>query len=712
MLAPRLAVRVPLVAHITRAASFPPKTGSSSKPPIESDPVDPVLFNQLRQRIIERHTSSVELDDHHLQLANTHIFNIKRGLDKRNVDLIRKSWTELHQTNHLHILTREVVEQIARLATASLPSQKSRVQEGDSDRRSFVEQVALAAAPHSTDALNACLLAYLKSKDTRAVFELYEKFKRILETLPPPAASDLTHTTDDIAILASGTIPGRANTTLAVIAAYAMEDSFQGALTEFMNTDVKKLQRYTTEEFLQAVCGDPTLRNKVKIFIERIDLAKSVARPTSISKHIHNLADSPNSPHLENAYTSIIEAMTGPDAYIAADPKFITPMKPVAMTELIWASFLTAFLRRDRKDLAAKVWDDVTRFGVLPGIFTWNMVLDTYGSRGASQDVIGTWGTMAARGLQPDGYSYRALISALFAEKQFEEALQWFRKFQTEVQPTCTAEQATTVYSAVLHGLLHTGRENAATALSLFQQMEEVGPKPNLVSYNTMISYHGRIGDFKGMAAIMAKMGAAGVAGDVFTFSTILSALLKVGRTDAPEMVLGLMRKQGLQPTVVIYTSIIDSQIRQRTVGHLKAGLRLLDEMEKDPNVIPNEITYTAILAGLYRGNWLPLDEAEIYMKDILARMKRKRIQLKSTGYNILIKACLASEQGLETGLGFYQEMCRNKIPRDDTWYIVLAGLIGRGEWQVAQEIVNEMLASGHKPNNKIQRLVNTIRGH
>jgi pentatricopeptide repeat protein len=281
------------------------------------------------------------------------------------------------------------------------------------------------------------------------------------------------------------------------------------------------------------------------------------------------------------------------------------------------------------------------------------------------------------------------------------------------VKPNSSAEQTLPVYNAVLHGLLD--HANAETAFSIFQRMQDEGPKPDLVSYNTVLTYHGRQGNFKAMAAVVTQMASAGVPGDVFTYSTILSALLKAGRADAPEMVINIMRKQGVKASVATYSAIINSQMREQTVQHLQAAMHLLHEMEMDPDVAPNEITYTSILAGLYRGEWLSADQIEMYKQDIIARMKKRKISFKTQGYNILIKACLTSEdpKGLEDGLGFYKEMDRRKIPRsDDTWYIMLAGLIDRGAWQLADDVVREMLSSGAQPGNSVSRLVKKVRNH
>ncbi|KAJ6621621.1 hypothetical protein B0H10DRAFT_2016715 [Mycena sp. CBHHK59/15] len=706
--------RSQLVVH---AASFSTKRfrGPTKPPPSQGfdAAVDPVLFLRLRQRIIERHNpTNTDLVDPQTDVFNRIIFDIRRGLDNGEISVLRASWQKLRRMKHLHVLTRPVLEQIGKFVTTSLLPTHSGDERWSSASRSFVEEVALtAAAAHSTDALNACFLAYIKRRDPEAVFELYEKFNQIPEATHVSDAPDLA-SNEDIAVLASESRPGRVNVLLAVTAAYAMRDCFQEALKEYLDTAIK-FRRYTTDEFLQNLSYDPMLQNKVKIFVQRLEVARTVARAPSLSKHVHNLSLQPASPLLENLYNSILDGMTEPEAYIAADPKLITSTKSVAMSEIAWASFLAAFLRRDRKDLAGKLWKDMSHFGIVPGTLTWNMVLTVYSDRGATQEAMSAWDTMRTHNVKPDAVSYRALISTLFVGKRLDDALRWFLTFEKEGKLTSSGEQTLTVYNTVLHGLLHAGRDNANTAFTLMRKMEDVGPKPDIVSYNTVLSYHGRQGDFKAMAAVINRMSSANIKGDVFTFSTILSAMLKAGRDDAPEMILNLMRKQGVQASVATYSAIIHQQMQVQNAKNLQAAMRLLEEMENDPDVQPNEVTYTSILAGLYRGNWLSPGQAEIYRRDIITRMAKRHIKLKPWGYSILIKACLGSEEeaGLEDALKFYRDMFRNNVSlTDDTWYVLLAGLISRGEWRKAEEVVSDMFACGAHPGSSVLRLVSKIR--
>ncbi|KAJ7786195.1 hypothetical protein B0H16DRAFT_1489486 [Mycena metata] len=697
----RFAVRAP--AQFVRAASFPPRVPKHQSLPEPDGTIDPTLFHQLHKTIRERHNpSTIDLDEPQLKAVNTSIFNITHGLKHKDIALIHQSWAELRRTNHLHTLSTRIVQDICRLATASIPS--SIDDAWDSDRRSFVEDVAFAALSHSTAALNACVLAYLRRGDSKAVLELHEKFQRLPGTQSVPL-SDPDHATK-----AKPKPPE--SMLLAVVAAYAMEDSFQGVLKTAIALDFP-FPHQLSPDFLKIISYDPALQAKVEIYLQRLDLAKIVGRPRFFSKYVDNLPSSQAST-IEKHYNSILEAMSGSDAWIVADPELITPTKPIAMSELGWGTFLAAFLRWDRNNLAAKLWKDMTQLGIRPGIVIWNMVIKVYKDRAGTDELLGAWGTMTAQGVKPDGYTYSLLIASLFAAKRTHEAIQWFRTFEKD-ESHIPAEQSLAVHNAALSALFRLGRENAQVAFMILQKMQKKGPKPDLISYNTVVGYHAHQSDFKAMAATITQMSAAGIAGDVFTFSTILSALLKVGRGDAPEMVMGIMRKQGVNPSVATYSDIITFQMREQTVPHLQAAMSLLDEMEKDPNVSPNAITYTSVLGGLYRGSWLTADQIKLYKQDILTRMKNNGIQLKEAGYNILLKACLTSEApiGVEEALGYYRQMIRANVPRkDDTWYILLAGLIERGEWRIAHEIVQDMAAIEFQPNRSVLRLAHKIRQH
>jgi hypothetical protein len=170
----------------------------------------------------------------------------------------------------------------------------------------------------------------------------------------------------------------------------------------------------------------------------------------------------------------------------------------------------------------------------------------------------------------------------------------------------------------------------------------------------------------------------------------MLSAMLKAGRDDAPEMLLSIMQKQGVRPNAATFSAIIDRQMLKQSEKDLQAAVRILDHMERDENSRPNDVTYCSILVGLYRGQWLSVEQAEEWRKDIVKRMEQRGIEINLPTYHTLIKACLEypHPEGLQHALEYYHEMVRRKVPLvQTTWYILLAGLLQRGNGQLRRNL-------------------------
>jgi len=253
-----------------------------------------------------------------------------------------------------------------------------------------------------------------------------------------------------------------------------------------------------------------------------------------------------------------------------------------------------------------------------------------------------------------------------------------------------------TLYNTLIHGLLTNSREEDATAI--LQKLQKGSPKPDLVTYNTFLRYFGRRGDFKGLGSTLQRLVSEGLVGDAYTFTTILSALLKAGREDAEAITFDLVKKQNIAPSVGFYTAIIDHQVRMQSSRNLKSALNILKKMEQDPEIEVNVVPYTCILAGVYRMHWAESSVAEECRDYVLGRMKSRNIRPNRVTYHILLAACLENREpeGLQNALSLYREIRKRRIAMsNDTWYILLHGLIDRREWALANEMVGDLRRMG-----------------
>ncbi|KAF9455031.1 hypothetical protein P691DRAFT_654809 [Macrolepiota fuliginosa MF-IS2] len=503
---------------------------------------------------------------------------------------------------------------------------------------------------------------------------------------------------------------GRVHLLMAAVAAHAMKDSFRGALDVCLST-VVELDPPRTAAFLQMATGhDSSLRNKLKQYLSRLQTAKLVSRPGVFTYQVGRWGSSRQIEALENLYGHITRGLSGPNTYLAADPALITEMKPVALTQVCWTALLTTFFKCERKDLAGKLWDDMTKHGAPPGISMWTALIDVYEQMRAADGALDAWHMMLEQGIKPDALSYRAIISALFKGRQPDQAMAMFDKYKKAFPIADSDTHHLSVHNTVIHGLCLSGRTTMAEDLR--EHMQQHGPKPDIVSYNTFINYHGRRGHFQGIAATLRAMKDANLDGDVFTYTTVLSALLKAGKTNAADLVLALMSKQGVKRNVALYSALIDHQLREGGEKNFHAAMQMLQMMERDPKNPPNEITYTSVISGLYRLGWMEPSDLMKWEADIMARVRQRGVPLGLPTYHLLLRNCLVypHENGVHQALAYFEEMKRREIPiLNKTWYIILAGMATRMEWDIGDKLVAEMYASGIHPTGPLLRIVHKI---
>ncbi|KXN81139.1 hypothetical protein AN958_06093 [Leucoagaricus sp. SymC.cos] len=502
---------------------------------------------------------------------------------------------------------------------------------------------------------------------------------------------------------------GRVHVLMAVVTAHAMKDSFKDALDACTRTVVQLSETLGVSFIQQTFKHNLALRDKVKSYFTRLFAAGLISHPASFVHYVTRLGTRKSADSLEKFYHVISTGLSGEDAFLVADPSLVTETRTIALTPMCWTALLSAFLKCNRKNSAAQLWDDMTSAGAPPGISMWTALLDSYGEIRAADDAIATWEMMIQQGVKPDTLAYRAIISALFKGRRPVDAMRMFEEYKK--LPVVEGPHRLSLYNTILHGLCLTP-ERAEEAEKIRKAMEKEGPRPDMVTYNTFINYYGRRQQFQGVAATVRAMQEFGFEGDVFTYTTILSALLKVGKTDAAELVLALMDKQGVKKNVALYSSLIEHQFRAGTEQNFRAAMLMLAKMEKDPENQPNEITYTSVLCGLYRLGWMDPEDLQRIEANIIQRIRQRNVSLGLPAYHLLLKTCLVypHENGVQQAMAYYEEMKKREIPIiNTTWYILLAGLLNKGEWTLADKMVGEMYASGIHPTNSLLRLVHQI---
>ncbi|KAG0708748.1 hypothetical protein DFH29DRAFT_888827 [Suillus ampliporus] len=706
---PQPSVTKPSTRHDTeKLAKFPVSVRTQSPA---------ILCQSIKQRIsLLSQPGVAAVSDPDINFFDEKVVELRLALRAGDIARVGELWSQLDDRKLLRLLGRELrgfSERAARLCP------RDTTEAWDADEKSVIEGIAVAAACEgAVNALTTCMITHIKRGDSQAALGLYRRFLAHTsnQTASEPLPSTLREDVEDANGLALNILGEQLShqpsfsLVLAAIAAHALEDSFEAALRIMLENPVR-INQSTQKEFM-ASFDDVSFRAKVQSYVRRLDIARLISRHHSLSTHITNLAGNQDLSQIENLYRAIIDGLYGSEPYLAAHDSQKSSQRPVVVQEINWAAFLTGFLRCHRRDLAEKLWNDMLKYGIQPGVITWTALLDGFDSMGEADAASASWDNMISQGIRPGILTYRAVISTLFNARRPDDAIEKFGKFKQELASGSLpdAEDALPVYNTVLHGLLNNGRPGDADAL--LQNLRQKGPKPDIVSYNTFLRHHGRKGEFRAVSVLLERLREDGLTGDAFTFSSVLSALLKVGRTDATNLVLSLMKKQNVEPNVAVFSAIIDQQLREPSEQGLRTAMELLRKMETNPDAQPNDVTYTGVLASLHRRVWPDTDLAEECKRYVLKRMKERNIRPNRVTYHILIKACLENPEpeGLRGALGYYREMANRKVSMNyDTWYILLHGLISREEWAVADEMVEDLLRY-IKPVGALESLVGRIQ--
>ncbi|KAK7694915.1 hypothetical protein QCA50_002103 [Cerrena zonata] len=664
------------------------------------------------------------LSESDAQYFNKLITRLRTALVNEEVELAYRYWVELSQKGLLRLLGPAHLDMCSRYLGG------------------HIEDIALHVAVGGyPNALKEYLIFRLKQNNPDVVHRVYAEYfskvqaqtelqeasgEDVAEEIDLSQASPPHNTDGESEHLPSSDSSRELNDTFHLpmvhidilcpkIAACAMQDRFRDALTTVLQTRVR-LMPNATHLFAARFRGRQDIRRKFSEYIPRLELGRLLSRPRSLTNQLFNLARTNADKSLERLYAQMKTALLETDPWVVAKPQPLDDKILVVVPHFAWGSFLSAFLKCRQLELAETLWDDLAKFKVKPDLHTWNSLLEGYAeaSPNIAERVSSAWKAMTSQGIKPDTQSYRALIHGLFYSRFTREAMKRFDDFQTFVAVSRDLDEygIVRVYNTTLHGLLINNMETEA--LTILQQMQDEGPPPDIVSFNTFMRYYERLGNTKEIANILRQIDSLGLAGDVFTFSTLLRALLKV-RQDAVDVVFNLMDRQGVKANTALYTGLIDHILKQPDITVLKTALTLLTRMEQsdDKDLAPNEITYTNFIARILQADWLDVATVDEYHRDITQRMKDRNIAPTRPMYNILLKASLSnpSYEGLQYALMYFREMVDRKIGvGHDVWWIMLQGLARRKEWGLASQMAEEMDRSGFKPTVPLINLVNRIK--
>ena len=648
--------------------------------------------------------------DHFVKTTN----KLDSTLGRDELSGVHELWETLVSRNLLKYLGIPQLQRYSRSIASMYGCKPNSGAQWSAKDRETMQTIAIhTALCGHPEAIHALMLHHLTDNEPDEVLKLYKTYtasqsKNVTPQSPKP--------TEGVPI-PEDLVPSEERTVvlLDAIAACAMKGSFSDAVRMVAESDTRIVYR-TVERHIHTFLNSPV----VESYVRRLELVYLLSHPPVFLKHVDNLARDKAAGQLERLCKDVTAAILGEEPWLAVTEEQKSNERPVVVPRFTWTTLITALAKCKRSDLAGRLWEDMIKCGVKPDASIWTAVFDGYSVLGAWGESLSMWDAMLTQDVEPEPLTYRAIIATLFKARRPEDAMTKFKEYEqswgkgkqysAEISDKYSS-QTLSLHNTVLHGLV-TNPDREAQAVALFERMKTDGPTPDLISWNTIMGYYGRRGNMKMISSMLQGLKESGLTPDVFTYSIILTALLKAGREDAPQLILDMMKRDKIDPGAAVNTTIIDQLLREPDAKNVKAAFDILNRMEGEriPTGRPNEVTYTTMLTGMYR--WGSSKEAEVCHSDILRRMDRRGIEFNRATCHILIRASLEgpSREGVRYALDHFKRMIQLKIEPDfDTWYIILNGMLRRGEIRIANHLVEEMARRGYEPSGPLSGLINRI---
>ncbi|XP_058082663.1 putative pentatricopeptide repeat-containing protein At1g02420 [Magnolia sinica] len=283
---------------------------------------------------------------------------------------------------------------------------------------------------------------------------------------------------------------------------------------------------------------------------------------------------------------------------------------------------------------------------------------------------------------------FNALLRTLCQEKSMRDARNVYHELKHKFRPNLQT-----------FNILLSGWKSSEEAEHFFDEMMELGVKPDLVSYNCLVDVYCKSREMEKAFTTIEKMRDGEIYPDVFTYTSIIGGLGLVGQPDKARDVLKEMKEHGCYPDAAAYNAVIRNFCIAKRLGD---AYQLMDEMV-NRGLDPNPTTYNLFFRCFYWSNdlgsaWsmyrrmmdagcLPNTQSCMFLIRLFRRQEKVEMALKLWGDMV------------EKGFGSYTLV-------SDVLFDFLCDM---GKLDEAEECFLQMFEKGQKPSNVAFRRIKVL---
>ncbi|TXG63251.1 hypothetical protein EZV62_010245 [Acer yangbiense] len=284
--------------------------------------------------------------------------------------------------------------------------------------------------------------------------------------------------------------------------------------------------------------------------------------------------------------------------------------------------------------------------------------------------------------------SFNALLRTLCQEKSMSDARNVYHSLKYDFKPDLQT-----------FNILLSGWKSVEEAEAFFEEMREMGVKPDVCSYNCLIDVYCKGREVEKAYKVIERMRDEDISPDVITYTSIIGGLGLVGQPDKARDVLKEMKEFGCYPDAAAYNAAIRNYCIAKRLGD---AYGLMDEM-LSKGLSPNATTYNLFFRVFYWSNDLR-SAWDLYHRAMDTGC------LPNTQSCMFLIRLFRRQEKVEMALQLWKDM----VEKGFGSYILVSDVLfdllcDMGKLVEAEKCFLEMTEKGHKPSNVSFRRIKVL---
>jgi pentatricopeptide repeat protein len=316
------------------------------------------------------------------------------------------------------------------------------------------------------------------------------------------------------------------------------------------------------------------------------------------------------------------------------------------LNSIIYTTLIKGFSKMKKYEESYTIYDSITNEEKeKSNIILFNAIIDVCAESGNSEKLLSIFNELNdeknANFPSPNLITYSSVIKGLIKNKQFNEAFRTYNKLKN----SSNIKLDEGVFNVMIDGFAEAGEKEKAE--NLFIEMKKLNVKRSSIIYSILIKMYAKTSlkndeDIKMATSLINLMREDGIKPTVIAYTTIMQMYLRKKNIKTAIDIFQEIKNEGLTPDVVSYNFIVNGCTFNQNLEH--GIFFLLESLNKKMKL--NSETYKNTLEYLLKNKFMKYQDRVKFASDILRLMKENNIELNYDLYSRVMRLIFKNNEG------------------------------------------------------------------